>query len=131
MDYFLSKTICIHVKATPSSISFMIIPYAIAITIRAASNTSVQYITRLVQGYRQVGLPIIHVIRLYSKDDSNVDLCRRKAIENGKQLVIPGSDGAELRDVLKPSPQITLDSKLLLSGNLQQIGSMEWIMDNV
>jgi len=54
-------------------------------------------------------------------------LCRRKAIENGKQLVIPGSDGAELIDELKPSPHIRLDSKLLLSGNLQQIGSMEWI----
>ena len=52
---------------------------------------------------------------------------RRKAIENGKQLVIPGSDGAELIDELKPSPHIRLDSKLLLSGNLQQIGSMEWI----
>jgi nicotinamidase-related amidase len=48
--------------------------------------------------------------------------------ESGKQLVIPGSDGAELMGELKPSPHITLDSKLLLSGNLQQIGSMEWIM---
>jgi len=46
--------------------------------------------------------PIVHVIRLYSKDGSNVDLCRRKAIENGKHLVIPGSDGAELIDELKP-----------------------------
>ena len=44
------------------------------------------------------------------------------------QLVPPGSDGAELMDELKPSPHIRLDSKLLLSGNLQQIGSMEWIM---
>jgi nicotinamidase-related amidase len=90
--------------------------------------TSVPCIKRLVQGYREVRLPIVHVIRLYSKDGSNVDLCRRKAIENGKQLVIPGSDGAELIDELKPSPHIRLDSKLLLSGNLQQIGSMEWIM---
>ena len=90
--------------------------------------TSVSCIKRLVQGYREVGLPIVHVIRLYSKDGSNVDLCRRKAIENGKQLVIPGSDGAELMDELKPFPHIRLDSKLLLSGNLQQIGSMEWIM---
>jgi nicotinamidase-related amidase len=28
--------------------------------------TSVQYTKRLVQGYREVGLPIVHVIRLYS-----------------------------------------------------------------
>ena len=55
-------------------------------------------------------------------------MCGRKAIENGKQLVIPGSTGAELMDVLKPQSHIRLDSKLLLSGNLQQIGSMEWII---
>ena len=43
-------------------------------------------------------------------------------------MVIPGSDGAELMDELKPSPAIRLDSSLLLSGHLQQIGTMEWIM---
>lgn len=90
--------------------------------------TSVPYIKRLVQSYREVGLPIVHVIRLYNKDGSNVDLCRRKAIENGKQSVFPGSDGAELMDELKPSSDIRLNSNLLLSGNLQQIGSMEWIL---
>ena len=36
--------------------------------------------------------------------------------------------GAELMDELKPQSHIRLDSKLLLSGNLQQIGSMEWII---
>jgi nicotinamidase-related amidase len=47
---------------------------------------------------------------------------------DGKQLVIPGSDGAELIDELKPSSNTRLNSSLLLSGSLQQIGSMEWIM---
>ncbi|HET7284516.1 MAG TPA: hypothetical protein VFI70_07505 [Nitrososphaeraceae archaeon] len=89
---------------------------------------SVQFIKRLVQGYREIRLPIVHVIRLYHKDGSNVDLCRRKAIENGKQVVNPGSDGAELMDELKPSPNVRLNSSLLLSGKLQQVGSMEWIM---
>src|SRR5918912_1836410 len=89
---------------------------------------SVPYMKRLVQGYREVGLPIVHVIRLYHKDGSNVDLCRRHAIESGKQMVISGSDGAELMDELKPSPTIRLNPDLLLSGNLQQIGPSEWIM---
>jgi nicotinamidase-related amidase len=89
---------------------------------------AVQYIQHLVHFYRENGYPIFHIIRLYRADGSNVDLCRRQAIENGKQVVIPGSDGAELIDELKPSPAIRLDSNLLLSGNLQQIGSMEWIM---
>jgi nicotinamidase-related amidase len=46
----------------------------------------------------------------------------------GKQVDTPRSDGAELMDELKPSPTITLDSTILLSGHLEQIGSMEWIM---
>ncbi len=89
---------------------------------------AVQYIQHLIQVYRERGYPIIHIIRLYHTDGSNVDLCRRRAIENGKQVVIPGSDGAELMGELKPSSDIRLDSTLLLSGHLQQIGSMEWIM---
>jgi nicotinamidase-related amidase len=89
---------------------------------------AVQYIQSLVQEYREQGAAIIHVIRLYNTDGSNADLCRRKSIEGGKQLVTPETDGAELMDELKPSPDIRLNSSLLLCGNLQQIGSMEWIM---
>jgi nicotinamidase-related amidase len=88
----------------------------------------VQYIRSLVQAYRELAHPIIHVVRLYRPDGSNVDMCRRKEIENGKQMVMLGNDGAELVDELKPYPSIRLDSDLLLSGNLQQIGPMEWIM---
>jgi nicotinamidase-related amidase len=91
---------------------------------------AVPYIERLVQVYRDVGLPIFHVVRLYSKNGSNVDLFRRKAVEdgNGKQLLISESDGAELLDELKPSTSIKLDTDLLFSGDLQQIGTWEWIM---
>jgi nicotinamidase-related amidase len=89
---------------------------------------AVQYIQRLVHVYREKGYPIIHIIRLYHADGSNVDLCRRRVIENGKQVVIPGSYGAELMDELKPSSTTRLDSTLLLSGHLQQIGTIEWIM---
>lgn len=88
---------------------------------------TVPCIKDLVQVYRDVGLPIVHVIRLYNKDGSNVDLCRRRAVEDGKQLIISGSDGAELLDELKTSP-VKLDTDLLLSGNLQQTGPCEWIM---
>ena len=85
-------------------------------------------IQRIVNQHRKQKLPIFHVIRLYQQDGSNVDLCRKKTIENGKQMVIVGSNGAELVDELKPSSDIKLDSNLLLSGSLQQIGEMEWIM---
>ena len=88
---------------------------------------AVPCIQRIVKQYREQKLPIIHIIRLYLSDGFNVDLCRRKDIENGKQIVVLGSDGADLLDELKPLSSIKLDSNLLLSGSLQQIGDMEWI----
>lgn len=32
----------------------------------------------LLEKYREKGLPIVHVIRLYKEDGSNVDICRKK-----------------------------------------------------
>jgi nicotinamidase-related amidase len=89
---------------------------------------AVKYMCPLVKAYRKLSHPIIHVIRLYRSDGSNVDLCRKHAVEKGRQLVIPDSSGAELMDELKPSSDCRLDSNLLLSGQLQLIGHMEWIM---
>ena len=85
-------------------------------------------IQRIVNQHRKQKLPIFHVLRLYQQDGSNVDLCRKKIIENGKQMVIVGSNGAELVDEILPSSDIKLDSNLLLSGSLQKVGEREWIM---
>ena len=85
-------------------------------------------IQRIVNQHRKQKLPIFHVIRLYQQDGSNVDLCRKEIIENGKQMVIVGSNGAELVDEILPSSDIKLDSNLLLSGSLQKVGEREWIM---
>jgi nicotinamidase-related amidase len=85
-------------------------------------------VRRLVQKFRQQNKPIIHVVRIYRPDGSDVDLCRRRDIERGKRVVLPGSDGAELVDELKPSPQVRLDAERLLAGDLQPIGSREWVM---
>lgn len=49
---------------------------------------AVQYIQSLVQEYREQVAAIIHVIRLYNTDGRKADLCRRKSIEGGKQLVL-------------------------------------------
>jgi nicotinamidase-related amidase len=80
--------------------------------------------------FRSTGRPIIHVIRIYNSDGSNVDLCRKRAVtEMGSKLVIAGTQGAELVDELKPSDsKVTLDTELLLKGKLQQVTNKEWIM---
>ena len=83
---------------------------------------------QLTESFRRQNKPIVHVVRIYRPDGSNVDLCRRQDIERGKRVVLPGSDGAELVDELKPSPQIRLDAERLLAGDLQPIGPGEWMM---
>lgn len=85
-------------------------------------------LAQLVTYYRNQDWPIIHVIRLYQQNGSNVDLCRRTMIEQGKQIAIPQSKGAELVHELKSDRSIKLDSELLLSGDPQQIGENEWIL---
>lgn len=83
---------------------------------------------RLVRVFRERGKPIVHVVRLYLPDGANVDLCRRRAVQEGKRIVAPGTDGAEIMAELKPAPEVRLDADLLLSGRFQAIGPREWIM---
>ena len=90
--------------------------------------TILSTVKKTVHFYRKESLPIIHVVRLYLADGSNADLCRRHILEEGKRLVVPGTIGAELVDELKASPDIRLNSSVLLSGSLQSIGDKEWIM---
>jgi nicotinamidase-related amidase len=89
---------------------------------------AVPFLERLAQAFRDHHMPIIHVVRLYRADGSNVDLCRRLLVENGKHLLVPESKGSELVGELMPESAITLDSSLLLNGGLQEIGHQEWIM---
>ena len=86
---------------------------------------------QVLHAFRLAGKPIIHAIRIYNPDGSNVDLCRRRAVaELGNKLIIAGTQGAELVNELKPSSssQMQLDTELLLKGNLQQVAMKEWIM---
>lgn len=83
---------------------------------------------RVIQSFRDSDLPIIHVIRLYLPDGSNVDLCRRAAVERGARIAIPESDGAELVASLKPNSDTRLNAQLLLSGGAQEIGRNEFVL---
>jgi len=82
---------------------------------------------RLVEGFRAAGRPVVHAVRLYRPDGSNVDRCRRGAIESGDRVVVPGSDGADLVDGLTPAP-VDLDAEVLLDGRLQELAGDEFAM---
>jgi len=84
--------------------------------------------TRLTDGFRAKGRPIVHVVRLYRCDGSNVELCNRASIEEGQRIVMPGTSGAELLTGLKPDQDQRMDASLLLDGKFQSLGRQEWIM---
>ncbi len=85
-------------------------------------------IQRLVRAYRSAHLPIIHVIRLYLANGSNVDVCRRARIESGGRVVVPGTEGSQIVRELLPSPSILLDEANLIAGEIQGIGDREWVI---
>lgn len=89
----------------------------------AGTRECVPAMQRVLEAYRNRGLPIIHVVRLYLPDGSNADLCRRNA-----GVVAPGSDGAELVSGLKPALSVRLDAPLLLTGGFQELAEGEWAM---
>ena len=59
---------------------------------------------RLVESFRLKARPIIHMVRLYRADGSNVEPFRRRVVEHGAQLVLPGSGGSQLAAPLLITP---------------------------
>jgi nicotinamidase-related amidase len=82
----------------------------------------------LLDAFRSAGRPIVHMVRLYLPDGSNAEPARRTYLAAGNELVCPGTAGAELLDELKPDSSVSLDANLLLRGELQEVGSWEWLM---
>jgi nicotinamidase-related amidase len=83
---------------------------------------------KLLQSYRRAKKEIVHIVRIYKSDGTNVDLCRRELVEQGAALVLAGSLGCQLATELLPHTGIELDVNLLLSGGIQTIGSGEVII---
>jgi nicotinamidase-related amidase len=82
----------------------------------------------LLTAYRQCGLPVIHIVRLYMPDGSNVDLCRKAIVADGLHIIAPNTAGAEPVADLKPDPDVKLDADLLLKGDIQHWGKKEFVI---
>ena len=92
------------------------------------TSTALPNMLALLEAFRKLKRPIIHIVRIYKKDGSNVDLCRRSAVKDGAQMLLEGSSGCELVEALFPNSPVRLDYKLLLEGGVQSIGSTEVII---
>lgn len=92
------------------------------------TNEVIPRMMSILDASRKNSIPIIHVIRIYKEDGSNVDICRRELIESGVEIVRPGSIGADLVQSIKPSNAEELHYQDLLNGTIQQIGNSEWAL---
>ncbi len=84
--------------------------------------------TELLQAFRKAIKPIIHIVRIYTPDGANVDLCRKELVEQGAPLVLAGSPGSQLAPDLLPGVGLELDTERLLSGAIQTLESNEVVI---
>ncbi|EFV14337.1 cysteine hydrolase family protein [Segniliparus rugosus] len=90
----------------------------------AGTSAVVPNVAALAAAFRAAGRPIAHIVRFYEPGGSDVDPPRRKAVEEGARIVVPGSDGAEVAEGVMP-PSARLDPDVLLAGGAQPVGERE------
>jgi nicotinamidase-related amidase len=83
---------------------------------------------RLLAAFRGQHRPIVHMVRLYKRDGSNADLCRRAVVEAGQPILGPDTLGCQLAPGLLPSDQLSLDCECLLAGGVQTVTDHEAII---
>jgi nicotinamidase-related amidase len=85
-------------------------------------------IAHLANAFRQAGLPIVHVVRLYSADGSNAEPARRELVSGPTPLLRPGTPGRLLAPGVVGVDNAELDDQLLLSGGSRTISSREIVL---
>ncbi len=94
----------------------------------AGTSAVLEPIRVLLTAFRKASRPIVHVVRLYEADGGNVDLCRRRSVEDGARMLVSASQGSQLARQLLPAPDLVLDHELLLAGKVQGLGSQEAVI---
>lgn len=92
------------------------------------TSTALPKLRQLARAFRRAGRPIVHVVRIYRPDGSNVDLCRQELVRSGKPLLLVDSPGVQLAPELLPTSDIHLDCERLLSGDPQMLSPTEFIL---
>jgi nicotinamidase-related amidase len=81
----------------------------------------------LVRAFRDARRAIVHVVRIYKQDGSNVDLCRRQRVKDGARWLNPRTPGVQLACELVGSG-VSLDCERLLAGEVQRLGPVEYVV---
>lgn len=94
----------------------------------AGTSAILPNVQALLSRFRRTHRAIVHAVRLYRPDGSNVDPCRREAIENGAAYLLAGLPGSGLAPQLLPRKDVKLDAERLLAGGAQELGRGEVVM---
>jgi nicotinamidase-related amidase len=94
----------------------------------AGTSAALPAMAALARAFRAAGLPIVHVVRIYERDGSNVDACRRAAVQAGAEILARDGEGTEIAPQLLPERAPALDSRTLLGGAPQLIGPGELVL---
>jgi nicotinamidase-related amidase len=88
----------------------------------AGTSAALPAMAALAAAFRDAGRPVVHVVRIYEPDGSNVDACRRAAVQAGAEILLRGAEGTEIATPLLPEGAPELDSATLLAGEVQTLG---------
>lgn len=91
------------------------------------TSAALPNMARLLGAFRASAQPVIHIVRIYRPDGSNVDLCRRAAVEGGRAMLLADSSGSQMAPGLLPG-DLRLNLKRLLSGEVQVISEHEVVI---
>jgi nicotinamidase-related amidase len=91
----------------------------------AGTSAALPAMRRLLDAFRRAQRPIVHVVRIYERDGSDADLCRRELLREGAPILIRGSSGSQIASELLAEPGVELDAGLLLGGGVQKLGPHE------
>lgn len=94
----------------------------------AGTSAALPAMAALTGAFRAAGRPIVHVVRIYERDGSNVDACRRAAVEGGAEILARDAAGTEIAPQLLAAGAPALDSEALLAGRMQQLGPAEFAL---
>ena len=65
------------------------------------AHATIPAVRRVLLRYRELGLPVFHVVREYRADGSDVEITRQRALAE-KPMVVPGTPGVRIVPGLEP-----------------------------
>ena len=92
------------------------------------TSAAVPNMSDLCRTFREVGRPIVHVVRLYRSDGTNAEPLRRALVSGSTPVLRPGTAGRLLAPGLVSDGAPELDDELLLSGRPQSLGPAEVVL---